>query len=208
MKKIIFAIIFIITVLDVHGQIVVDTRGIKPYDMGLAYDVLNAYSATIRRASEQVESYIGKALEAADKHYYRTELYWLNKALDLHIQYKNRLLDNESCASIWRRINELAKLIEEDEKSSSSNTSPKANYRGMPSTLSSSTSSASNTVKREENVSGNSNNKRIFRHVVEEGETIYSIAQMYAISIEELQSLNGLGTSTKLYVGQVLKCSR
>ena len=38
-------------------------------------------------------------------------------------------------------------------------------------------------------------------------ETIFTIAQRYKVSVEELQRLNGLGTSTKVRVGQVLKCS-
>ena len=51
------------------------------------------------------------------------------------------------------------------------------------------------------------NNRRTVRHTVESGETIFSISQRYNISVEELQRLNGLGTSTKVRVGQVLKCS-
>ena len=51
------------------------------------------------------------------------------------------------------------------------------------------------------------NSRRTVRHTVEPGETIYTISQRYNVTVEELQRLNGLGTSTRVRVGQVLKCS-
>ena len=44
-------------------------------------------------------------------------------------------------------------------------------------------------------------------HTVQRGETIYSIAKQYGISVEELRKLNGLRRYAVLRVGQVLKCS-
>ena len=40
------------------------------------------------------------------------------------------------------------------------------------------------------------NNHRTVRHTVETGETIFSISRKYNVSVEELQRLNGLGTSS------------
>ncbi len=79
-------------------------------------------------------------------------------------------------------------------------------YGGRPSSSSSSTSQGK---KEDETMTGVTftNNQRTIRHTVEKGETIQSISQRYNISVEELQRLNGLGTSMRVRVGQVLKCS-
>ena len=81
-------------------------------------------------------------------------------------------------------------------------------YGGRPSTSTSPTSSTT-TSRRDEEVSGVTftNNHRTVRHTVETGETIFSISRKYNVSVEELQRLNGLGTSTRVRVGQILKCS-
>ena len=81
-------------------------------------------------------------------------------------------------------------------------------YGGRPSTSTSPTSSTT-TPRRDEEVSGVTftNNHRTVRHTVEVGETIFSISRKYNVSVEELQRLNGLGTSTRVRVGQILKCS-
>ena len=44
-------------------------------------------------------------------------------------------------------------------------------------------------------------------HTVQRGETIYSIAKRYGISVDELRKINGLRRYAVLRVGQVLKCS-
>ena len=82
-------------------------------------------------------------------------------------------------------------------------------YGGRPAPSSKTTPSSSTNKKSDENISSVTftNNHRTVRHTVEAGETIFSISQKYNISVEELQRLNGLGTSTKVRVGQILKCS-
>ena len=82
-------------------------------------------------------------------------------------------------------------------------------YGGRPSTSTSPTSSTTTSRRSDEEVSGVTftNNHRTVRHTVEAGETIFSISRKYNVSVEELQRLNGLGTSTKVRVGQILKCS-
>jgi len=42
-------------------------------------------------------------------------------------------------------------------------------------------------------------------HTVRAGDTLFSIAQMYGTTVAVLQQLNGLGTSTLIQVGQVLR---
>ena len=44
----------------------------------------------------------------------------------------------------------------------------------------------------------------IKHHQVEAGETIYSIARKYDITVERLQQINGLGSSTRLRTGQMI----
>ncbi|MBQ6228956.1 MAG: peptidoglycan DD-metalloendopeptidase family protein [Prevotella sp.] len=81
-------------------------------------------------------------------------------------------------------------------------------YGGRPS--SSNSTASGTTAKRDDDEMTSvsfTNNRRTVRHTVESGETIFTIAQRYNVSVEELQRLNGLGTSTKVRVGQVLKCS-
>ena len=82
-------------------------------------------------------------------------------------------------------------------------------YGGRPSTSTSPTSSTTTSRRSDEEMSGVTftNNHRTVRHTVEAGETIFSISRKYNVSVEELQRLNGLGTSTKVRVGQILKCS-
>ena len=73
-------------------------------------------------------------------------------------------------------------------------------YGGRPS--SSNSTASGTTAKRDDDEMTSvsfTNNRRTVRHTVESGETIFTIAQRY--------NVNGLGTSTKVRVGQVLKCS-
>ena len=45
-------------------------------------------------------------------------------------------------------------------------------------------------------------------HIVQEGETLFSIARLYSITIDSLQQLNNLGDSTDISVGQRLNISQ
>jgi spore germination protein len=44
----------------------------------------------------------------------------------------------------------------------------------------------------------------MFIHIVEEGETLYSIANQYDISLAHLKSLNGIGEENRIVVGQAI----
>ena len=63
-------------------------------------------------------------------------------------------------------------------------------------------SSESNAAKAEEKSAS-----RVRMHKVKKGETLYGIARKYGISVKELCGMNGLKTTSKLRVGQILKYS-
>ena len=108
--------------------------------------------------------------------------------------FRRSTMDRESAKATAARGQKVSSYTKEEVYGSSRSTMSRSTTTSAPIAATTETA-APRPVNR---------NTGIKHHQVEAGETIYSIARKYDMSVERLQQINGLGSSTRLRTGQMI----